>query len=91
MAYIDREAAKACIHKWLSDIFGIDDVECTVLDKRLNAIPSADVVERTKGKWLMKLWDTYYFRCSVCGEQSGSKWPFCHHCGADMREEKDNG
>ena len=42
--YIEREAAIAVIHKWLSDIFGIDEVECTVLNKRLNAIPAADVV-----------------------------------------------
>ena len=41
--YIEREAAIAVIHKWLKDIFGIDEVECTVLNKRLNAIPAADV------------------------------------------------
>ena len=41
--YISREAARQCIHKWLADIFGIDDPELTVLDKRINAIPAADV------------------------------------------------
>ena len=43
---IERDAARECIHKWLADIFGIDNPELTVLDKRINAIPAANVVAR---------------------------------------------
>lgn len=66
--------------------FGFELTEDVVLASIDNAIV-ADVVERKKGHWVSRPWDTYYLRCSVCGGEVGTKWPFCHHCGADMRDE----
>ena len=94
--YIEREAAMPdafCVGVSCQECpFCVDPVKggCKV-EQFIATIPAANVVEQKRGKWLMTTWDTYYFRCSVCGEQSGSMWPFCHHCGADMRGEKDNG
>ena len=72
--YISREAAKECIHKWLSDIFGIDKLELTVLNKRLNAIPAADVAPVRHGRWIEARgsWFTPggdpVWECSECGK-----------------------
>ena len=53
----------------------------------IDNVPTADVRENVKGKWLKKkgsLWTLA--TCSVCGELSveGDK-PFCPNCGAEMR------
>ena len=96
--YIEREAAIAVIHKWLSDIFGIDEVECTVLNKRLNAIPAADVVPVRHGRWekatgMMPPEYCGLHICSECGHYAGRKPPYggkemlsdyCPNCGARM-------
>jgi len=92
--YIEREAAIAVIHKWLADIFGIDEVECTVLNKRLNAIPAADVVPVVHGRWEWNDNNGYYY-CDKCGsispreDQDGEYCDcpnYCPNCGASMRE-----
>lgn len=53
---------------------------------RIEAIPSADVVEVRHGKWL---WDGYVydapFVCSCCGTNMGYESNFCPNCGAGMR------
>lgn len=48
--------------------------------------PTADVVERKKGKWKRKaeyLWQGY--ECSLCGYEIASRTNYCSNCGADMR------
>ena len=55
-------------------------------------VPTADVRENVKGKWIKKkgsLWSLA--TCSVCGELSveGDK-PFCPNCGAQMIGDKEN-
>jgi rRNA maturation protein Nop10 len=68
--------------------------------------PTADVVKRKKGKWIIKDnpgtgW--YRVTCSECGEDVTSTipvigffpnakpiWNFCPECGADMREGSNN-
>lgn len=59
----------------------------------INAIPSADVVERKKGKWI-KLYAGNY-KCSVCGDWWGNDdnemvedFKYCPNCGTDMRGEE---
>ena len=50
----------------------------------LKALPSADVVERKRGKWIKK---KHYRICPFCEAtmiDSGFD-DFCPHCGADMR------
>jgi len=74
--------------------------------KKLEEQSTADVVERKRGKWIIKDnpgtgW--YRVTCSECGEDVTSTipvigffpnakpiWNFCPDCGADMREETDN-
>lgn len=59
-------------------------------------IPSADVVERKRGKWVGRSENDCYPVCSECGcTRLGSSLgycqkyvPFCERCGADMRELK---
>ncbi len=58
--------------------------------------PTADVVERKKGKWMDNPINVCSIakHCSRCGypclgydSSNGHKFSFCPNCGADMREE----
>lgn len=90
--YIKREDVLALSH--------YDDHDCEIVDvEDVEKLPSADVVERKKGKWIDS-------RCSECGglmpitkvmlrgkvmwETDYPMSRFCPNCGADMRG-KDNG
>lgn len=63
----------------------------------INVMPSKDVVERKKGKWVGRSENDCYPVCSECGRtRLGSSLgycqkyvPFCEHCGADMRHPDD--
>lgn len=62
-----------------------EDCEIAYKDQ-IDDIPTADVRENVRGKWIKKkgsLWTLA--TCSVCGELSveGDK-PFCPNCGAQM-------
>ncbi len=74
--YIRREAAVKAIATAHWDGYKAD--------KYIWDIPAADVKPVVRGKWKSSPWDAYCFRCSVCGGEVGTKWPFCHHCGAQM-------
>ena len=65
----------------------------------MNAIPSADVVERKKGEWIVSAENDYYdvdgyhlitITCSNCGKkidaENGKGSNFCSECGAIMTE-----
>lgn len=57
--------------------------------KKLEEQPTADVVERKKGKWIE---NTEYFpttyTCPFCDHKIyGEPTNFCDECGADLREE----
>ena len=65
----------------------------------INAIPSADVVERKKGKWEDNTKDESW-KCSECGfifysvgfykiYNTKFRMRFCPNCGADMRHPND--
>ena len=59
--------------------------------KEAEAIPAADVVERTTGKW--RVYETanteeeqpIAWECSECEEVVDCKYDYCPNCGADMR------
>jgi len=57
----------------------------------ISAIPAADVRPVVRGKWTLNKDGSG--TCSECGFIQNSCWDldnwdnFCHHCGADMREE----
>ncbi len=64
-------------------------------DEAIRATASAIVVienmppaQPERGHWFNPLGDFAPYRCSRCGHYSDSKTPFCAHCGAAMREEK---
>ena len=50
--------------------------------------PTADVVERKKGKWIKR--GVSLYRCSECGRFSPSQENYCPSCGSYNREEKDD-
>lgn len=60
----------------------------------LMLLPSAEP-KRKHGYWNGKPICGYAtVRCSVCGEaflENNGRWKYCPNCGADMREENDNG
>lgn len=68
--------------------------------KKMTDFPTADVVEMKKGKWIYEGIRGRFpaCRCSVCGSIENADWAvildganFCPHCGADMREETEDG
>lgn len=93
---IDRQAAinAICIHGTELERRGItvlsiaNHKQATV--DLLESLPTADVVERKTGKW-------EHGYCSECGYNWGKDAPissvpnYCPNCGADMREESNNG
>ena len=59
--------------------------------KQIVNAPTADVVERKKGKWETTRPDAPmfgFYYCSLCGRKRTSPQDhFCPNCGADMRKE----
>lgn len=58
------------------------------------AIEALREPERKKGKWIIyviSMLDGEGCRCSECGFEGAPYWDYCPNCGADMREESDNG
>lgn len=87
--YIDRKR----LEEWLlNESASLDtaDKEC-VAERIRHDIPSADVVERKRGMWVLYnkgFGFTHY--CSNCNFEVKEQWidfyNFCPNCGADMRE-----
>ena len=97
--YISRQVVIEEIDKWLDSVG-----YCTVgkglsyygeLIGCIEDVPTADVVEVKRGKWVDREADLGYevYQCSVCKEEycleTGSPqengYNFCPNCGADMR------
>lgn len=47
-------------------------------------------IDEKHGKWTSsyRTWE-FTFECSACGKENYEESNFCPHCGADMRERKD--
>lgn len=76
--YIDRKAAVAAL-------LGDETVHIQTLlfaQKRIEALPAADVVEVRHGHW----WDrgSLSCRCSCCGCKNNRETRYCPDCGANM-------
>lgn len=75
------------------------DIQHKALRDAINSVPTANVVERKRGKWIPRSDVPNAYTCSNCYQVIFSKnrkylaeyHAFCRKCGADMREESDNG
>ena len=54
-------------------------------DKPLKELPSADAVERKRGKWREYSTADGMNQCSECGVLRFGESNYCPNCGADMR------
>jgi rRNA maturation endonuclease Nob1 len=52
-------------------------------------MPSADVVERKRGKWKIVGDIEIFFMCTACYSKLKLFAKFCPECGADMRGDRD--
>ena len=60
-----------------------------ITEREANILYQAITEDRPKGKWIKS--KDGYTRCDQCGSRgSAIKARFCHHCGAEMRGEKDD-
>ena len=75
--------------------YGIVYPLCEFIARKVDEVPTADVVERKVGHWETKEVDVEMLdgvptklivaQCSNCGHNSDYRTPFCWNCGADMR------
>ena len=93
--YIDADWIAQRLDGWqdqLAKTYGENDEYVLCLGEVLMKIddaPTADVVERRKGKWLY-LDGLDAFECSVCGRQMVRNiFDYCPWCGAEMRERRE--
>lgn len=56
----------------------------------VEAAPAADVAEVKHGRWIEADDDGTMDKCSVCGEYSCCRSPYCGECGAKMDEVERN-
>ena len=65
------------------------DIGLGIALRTVKRLPAADVVEVKRGYWI-EVTKNMSWKCSECGELSCCNPNFCHNCGADMRERRDN-
>lgn len=98
--YIDTDTAKVVLKQLLYETamnnLDCSDVYVDIAENRLpyyiNAIPTADVVERKKGRWNTDKESPEYATCSVCGHcdwdcTESEYFKYCPNCGAQMGSE----
>ena len=90
MALIDQDATIRALVQ-LHEETGVKTAQAI---RVVREMPEADVVEHKKGKWISRkneLKNKDWWTCSECQGRFDYEWKFCPNCGADMREESDNG
>lgn len=74
------------------------DIQHKALKEAIDRVPTADVVERRRGKWIwMGDKGDSRFMCSICKWKEAvptrmgvpNIWEYCPSCGAYMREDED--
>ena len=97
--YIKREDVLKTLKDLCNDKFTLMDwyeyyIKSLIdVEDKVKQIPSADVVEVKHGKWILEYEPNgkpYCFHCSVCDGDFHyiditTAYPFCPHCGAEMR------
>lgn len=83
----------------VADVF--EDIAKNRIETWVDLIPTTDVVERKRGKWIYDM--NGYYKCSRCGIETyipdngsafvddSESYHFCRWCGADMRGDNRNG
>ena len=97
MPYIDKEKFRMHIIQYRHNPLKVilTDKEKEKFTRMLDEVPTADVVERKKGRWFFSDTD-FLTHCSNCGQsewkgycptpKEATEWmPICPKCGADMR------
>jgi rRNA maturation endonuclease Nob1 len=56
----------------------------------MSKIPTADVVEVRRGKWIKRGNEKKCSECKFIYYSNNDEWNFCPNCGADMRGKNDN-
>ena len=87
-----REAVDAAIEAQCTTKAAL--IQNSKIWQQIKYLPSAPVREVQRGRWILNKAaaniDTYYFRCSECGNErcfiGAYKANWCEECGADMRE-----
>ena len=91
--YIDKQAAIKFIDNCLlheDKLQGVEKETLLAVKKQIEAIPAADVRPVVHGRWIDYDDDYGAYCCSVCEQDApeDTKWPYCPHCWADMRDDK---
>jgi len=87
--YIDADALKQGVGSY-SPVKYTYEYGLVITVEDIDSAPTADVVERKKGKWLY-LDGLDAFECSVCGRQMVRNiFCYCPWCGSDMRKETED-
>ena len=91
--YIDRKTLIKAVEDLPNCYNGFSDTyDKACIIGLIEELPSADVLERKKGKWIGRSENDSYPMCSECGcTRLGSSLGycqkyilFCEHCGAEM-------
>lgn len=82
--YIDADYLDELIAQLNHEGRGITRNEYKMIDNILFEFPTADVVERKKGKWIEVCG---VFRCSKCEKCYPYATDYCPNCGAEMKGE----
>ena len=94
--YISRKCLENMVDYYLSHSNGAEHYAYGIIRGEVRAIPSADVVEVKRGKWIYETAypDSDVCNCSICDQimqtAKGVRMNFCPNCGADMRGIKDD-
>lgn len=87
--YIEKEVAVDLIGHELRCGATADQCGLETAFELLCGLPPADVRPVVHGEWVEYDDDYGALCCSVCEKDApdDTRWPFCPHCGADMRDD----
>lgn len=89
--YINIETAENSLRQYAEQKHANGEIELAngILKAvcKLKTLPSADVKEVVRGKWVRSVFAGDFHKCSVCDGVWNRKFDFCPSCGAKMEVE----